>query len=274
MPLPTDTSPDIQQIMVEVYRRMTPAKKWQLLGETFAEARCLHGAGVRLRQPCATAADIQLQWLTTQFGYHGHEDLRTAAMNGSSQNLTVLRDVLRVLSDLAIPYALGGSMASSLYGVARFTRDADVTVEPFPGKEEQFAGALGPDYYLSLPAIRQAVAARSSFNVIHTREGFKVDVFVCKDDPFEMSALKRRITLSLPDAPEQPLDVLSAEDVILFKLRWYRLGEEISTQQWADILGVLRVQAGGLDDAYLDQWASALGVDDLLSRARAEATTP
>ena len=39
-------------------------------------------------------------------------------------------------------------------------------------------------------------------------------------------------------------------------------------QQWRDVLGVLAVWRGRLDEAYLDQWATALGVSDLLERAR------
>jgi hypothetical protein len=61
--------------------------------------------------------------------------------------------------------------------------------------------------------------------------------------------------------------------VVLFKLRWYRLGDEVSDQQWNDVLGVLRVQAGKLDEGYLDQWAAEEGVADLLVRARAQAAT-
>ena len=61
--------------------------------------------------------------------------------------------------------------------------------------------------------------------------------------------------------------VESAEDVILNKLRWYRLGNEISERQWNDVLGVLKVQAGVLDLTYLRQWAVTLGLSDLLERA-------
>jgi hypothetical protein len=271
MPLPTDTSLETQHVLTDVHRRMSLARKWQILGESFAVARNLHAAGIRLRQPDVTSITIQQQWLATQFGYHGRANLTGPAVTEANQNLAVLCDVLRVFTELGIPHALGGSMASSLYGVARFTRDADITVEPFAGKEEAFAAALGPNYYFSLPAIRQAVSQRSSFNVIQTLEGFKVDVFVRKDQPFELSAVKRRVTLSVPGIPAQSLTVLAAEDVVLFKLRWYRLGDEVSEQQWNDVLGVLRVQAGKLDEGYLDQWAAEEGVADLLVRARAEA---
>jgi hypothetical protein len=63
----------------------------------------------------------------------------------------------------------------------------------------------------------------------------------------------------------------SPEDTLLHKLVWFRLGDEISDRQWGDVLGVLRVQGERLDQAYLDAWATSLGVADLLERARTTA---
>jgi hypothetical protein len=145
-----------------------------------------------------------------------------------------------------------------------------VTAEPLPGKEAQLSGAFGPDYYISLPAIRDAVRQRSSFNIINTSTGFKVDVFIRKDAPFERSAMQRRTSLQLPDAPDQPIVFHTPEDTVLFKLRWYRLGGESSDQQLKDVIGVLQIQAGKMDQAYLDRWAADLGVTDLLARVRQE----
>ena len=42
-------------------------------------------------------------------------------------------------------------------------------------------------------------------------------------------------------------------------------------RQWRDLLGVLKVQVGRLDTAYLTHWAAELGVSDLLERAFLEA---
>jgi len=256
----SDTSPEAARVLREVYRRMPPAKKWLLLGEMYQDGRALHAAGVRLRHPGATPADVRRHWLAVTVGPAPDPDPDKPVVERPMQNLSGLREVLAVLTRLGIPYALGGSMASSVYGVPRNTRDADVTAEPFPGKEAQLVASFGGDYYLSEQAVRQAVLFRSSFNVINTATGFKVDVFVRKDRPFEQSAMSRRVPVELPDAPGQPLVLHAPEDVILFKLAWFRLGNEASGQQLKDVVGVLQVQSGRLDDAYLDRWAADLGV--------------
>ena len=43
----------------------------------------------------------------------------------------VLKQLTDALDDLKIDYAIGGSIASSLYGKVRFTQDADITVAAF-----------------------------------------------------------------------------------------------------------------------------------------------
>jgi hypothetical protein len=192
-------------------------------------------------------------------------------MDEPAENLQVVRQGAAVLDTLEIRYALGGSMASSIFGIPRFTQDSDITVESFPDRESQFAACFGPEYYISLAAIVEANARHSSFNIIHTHFGFKVDIFVRIDRPFDRPALDRRIKLRLPDAPDRPVAILSPEDIILFKLERYRQGGEISDRQWSDVLGVMQVQAPNLDNSYLDRWASQLKVTDLLNQARTEA---
>ena len=49
------------------------------------------------------------------------------------------------------------------------------------------------------------------------------------------------------------------------------MGGEVSDRQWNDILGVLKVQGTNLDMAYLQRWAVALKVSDLLERALVDA---
>ncbi len=59
--------------------------------------------------------------------------------------------------------------------------------------------------------------------------------------------------------------------MVLHKLLWYRMGDEVSERQWLDVLGVLKVQGEALDGAYLRRWAAALDVSDLLRRALGDA---
>src|SRR5713101_9357145 len=220
MNLLTDTSRECEQVLIDVYRRMPLGQKWLMLGELFQDAKTLHAAGVRFRNPKATSEEIHSKWLELHFRSAIPPINRRPAENPAMENLHVLREVVAIFSSLDIPYALGGSMASSVFGVDRYTRDADVTVEPFPGKEPQLTASFGPDYYLSLSAVQQAVRHRSTFNIINTSTGFKVDIFVHKNQAFEESAMARRVSLELPDSPGQPLFFHSPEDVILFKLNW------------------------------------------------------
>lgn len=97
-----------------------------------------------------------------------------------------------------------------------------------------------------------------------------MDVFICKERPFDRVQFQRRVEQLLATDPEQTAFMSTAEDIILAKLEWYRLGSEISDRQWRDILGVLKVQAGRLDLDYLRLWAKELNVSDLLQRALKE----
>jgi hypothetical protein len=269
----SDTSPDALRVQIECYRRMTVAQKWHILRDAYRTARALHATGVRLRRPGATPAMIQADWRALTLGPLWPElAAEVTAMDPLSlNNLPIVREVMAAFRRLGVPCALGGSWASTILGEPRMTQDADVTAEPFLSQAPAFVRSFGPDYYVSLAAVEDAIRRPSSFNVIHLPTAFKVDVFIRKDRPFDRSALQRRIPTPAPDAPGEMIDVVSPEDVILFKLEWYRLGGEVSNQQWGDVLGVLRVQAGRLDSAYLDHWAADLGVADLLAKARAEA---
>jgi hypothetical protein len=267
----TDTSPEAQRVLDECYRQMSPAKKWAILDDAYCFARILHASGVRLRQPTATDADVRRDWVRLHLG-----DGPWLTTGGNANMLQqpiehrrVIFEVLTAFDRAGITCAIGGSVASSLHGVPRYTEDADLTAEPFAGREETLVRQFGPDYYVSADAVRQAVRNRSSFNIIHTKSGFKVDVFLQKLRPFDQNLLARRLTRTDLDPSEQSVPILSPEDVLLHKLEWFRLGGETSDRQWGDVLGVLRVQAGRLDDAYLDKWAGELKVADLLAKVRA-----
>jgi hypothetical protein len=129
----------------------------------------------------------------------------------------------------------------------------------------------GAAYYADADMIGEAIRDRSSFNIIHYESVVKIDVFVASDDEFARNELDRARAYVVSEEPRAELVVVSADDIVLQKLRWYRLGGEISERQWRDIVGVLEVSGAKIDLAHLRQWAPVLKIEDLLDRALREA---
>lgn len=180
--------------------------------------------------------------------------------------LGVALRVIAVLEALGVPYHVGGSLASSIHGVPRATQDVDLVVDLSPSLIAPFCAELEREFYLSIESAESAVRRRSSFNLVHLASGIKIDLFQRGDDPFDLTEFSRARAEVVAIDPERRVVVKSAEDTLLRKLHWYRLGGERSDRQWTDVLGLARTQGERLDRAYLERWAAAIGVDDLLLR--------
>lgn len=185
--------------------------------------------------------------------------------------IAAVTPVLDVLRDVGVRHYVGGSIASSAHGVARASVDADVVAELRPEHADRLCSALQGGYYVPEGRVRDGIARKASFNVIHLETMLKVDVFVSKGRPFDRRAMERARASSPHSPDEPPLPLASAEDTILAKLEWFRRGGEVSERQWTDVLGVLRAGAASLDRRYLEEGARELAVDDLLERALGEA---
>jgi hypothetical protein len=175
--------------------------------------------------------------------------------------------VTHAFDTLSIPYLLGGSLASVLYGPVRTTVDADLVADVHVAHAGPLTALLKDAFYVEPGAIIEAVVNRSSFNVIHLETSYKVDVFVLKQRPFDAGQFQRRSFEIVATEPERKTWVASPEDTVLAKLEWFRMGGEVSERQWRDVLGVIKTQGQRLDLAYMRQWAAALNVADLLELA-------
>lgn len=189
----------------------------------------------------------------------------------ASDPLRVLLRVAGLLDEIGVPYLVGGSMASSMLGEPRSTVDIDLAVHLRGADVGRLVSALQPEFYVDEEVARRAVERRTSFNAIHQPTVLKVDFFVLGDAPFDRAQLERRRLSPVLEAHEQRVFISSAEDLILRKLDWYRLGGGVSDRQWRDVLGILKVQAGRLELPYLQRWAAELGLAALLERALGEA---
>ena len=149
------------------------------------------------------------------------------------------------------------------HGVPRFTQDIDIVIDPTPEALNRLVTSLDPARIYVSPTAQEALATRDQFNLIDSASGWKVDLMIRKDRPFDRSEFARRIQARILDVD---VYVASAEDTVLAKLEWAAMGG--SERQVADAAGVLAVQGDRIDHEYLDRWAPELGVTDLLERAR------
>lgn len=185
--------------------------------------------------------------------------------------LEILQLVVSNLEKLNVDYMVGGSFASSVYGLARFTQDVDLIANLRPDQVDGFTRIFGPEFYLDRGSIERALRTGTSFNIIHFESSFKVDFFILSKSKFKEEQFSRRLLRRVNPDSDFEAYVQSPEDIVLSKLEWYRRGGEVSENQWRDVIGIIKTQAARLDLVYLRKWAVELGVSDLLEQASKEA---
>jgi hypothetical protein len=173
--------------------------------------------------------------------------------------LSVLKLVTARLDTAGMAYMVTGSVALSLYAEPRMTRDVDLVVELQPSDAGRLVDMFGDEFICDAGHIRDAIANRSMFNLIHTAAVVKIDIIVRKDTAYREEEFRRR-RLARIDGTQ--VWVVSAEDLILSKLDWARSSR--SEVQLRDVRNVIAAQPS-LDWPYLHAWAERLGVRSLLN---------
>ena len=258
----SDTHPNAARVQLELMRSFSPEKKRDLTSQLSSEMvrrsrehiAQLHG----LSQQEAT-----LQWIRTHYGADIANRLREAQIQLGTTMNSELKDALNLalaaIKQIGVNCRVVGSMASSELGNSRTTWDADVVAALEMRDVQPLIAALGKEFYADEELIREGIQNRSSFNLIHLETALKVDVFMPKNREYDQMAMVRF-------NPHSP-DFMTAEDVLLGKLEWYRAGDESSERQWTDVIGILQVQAEHFDLEYARHWAKEIDVLDLLERA-------
>jgi len=107
--------------------------------------------------------------------------------------LVALQLVITAFNELAIPYYIGGSLASSVYGMPRTTLNVNIVANISLNHITALKSKLEKEYYIDENMIKNAIKSSSSFNLIHLETVIKIDVFVYKDNPYQQNAIERRV---------------------------------------------------------------------------------
>jgi hypothetical protein len=177
-----------------------------------------------------------------------------------------LAPVITAFQTLGVGHYVGGSVASSFHGAARSTMDVDVVCNLKEEHVSPFVESFDSNFYIAIATVLDAVRRKSCFNLIHLPTSFKIDIFISRQRPVDVEAMRRAQMQVLGDDPSLNVAIASVEDSIVSKLEWYRLADETSDRQWDDVTRLVQLHGDALDVDYLENASQSVGVADLLTR--------
>ncbi|HXK40906.1 MAG TPA: nucleotidyl transferase AbiEii/AbiGii toxin family protein [Candidatus Paceibacterota bacterium] len=171
----------------------------------------------------------------------------------------LLVKVANILDRLNIPYLVTGGMAVLVWGRPRFTADIDIIIKLKTNNIDSLASALiniSELGYVDKDTMREALSNHGEFNFIDGESGVKVDFWVVDQRTSGTDEFSRGIAKEILG---QKINFISPEDLILSKLRWYKISP--SSRHLEDIESVLKISK--VDKEYLKSWVEKLDVADI-----------
>lgn len=166
-----------------------------------------------------------------------------------------------------VPYMVTGSYASSAHGTPRATNDIDIIIAPTDAQLWELLREFPSDrYYADEDDAFDAFARSSQFNVVDFATSWKADLIFKKPREFSDAEFSRRRTHVIAG---KVVSLVSAEDILIAKLEWHKLGE--SERQIEDAAGIITRQGAALDRTYVEQWVRELGLESEWEKALARA---
>ena len=167
--------------------------------------------------------------------------------------------VSAALGAAGVPFILVGGFSSNYHGIPRSTKDADFVVNLSAPLSEEFARTLGPEFEAEpqLSFETNTGTQRQEFRVAGTM--FKVEIFRLSEDAHDQERFRRRQAVIVGD---RQVFFPTAEDVIIWKLRWGRAKDR------EDVRAVIGVQGEKLDWPYIQGWCERHGTRGLLEEIR------
>lgn len=271
-----DTAPEVERLQIARIRSFSPARKFASIRSWTHTLTSANVHAMRHGTPEPNERDIAVRFVTREYGRALATALQAAVEQRPGWTIeahdlqAALIPVVEAFARLGIRYYLSGSIACSVYGLPRGAQDIDFVAEIQLEHVYPLSEHLQAAYTINEQALREAIAQRSAFSLLHLSSLVKVDVMLPRGTPFDSLVAQRAQQLSLLEG-YQPVWIASPEDVALIRLAWYRDGGATADDQWNDILGVLKVQALTLDLRYLRRVAHTLNVSGFLEQALIDA---
>jgi hypothetical protein len=270
-----DTHPEAERVLIDLIRKAPIAKRFGLVRSTTASLLKANLRDIEKSFPTASESEIAQQFLlrSRQTQSQAMAEALTIALRnrqschiGNPDVLLPIRSVTDIVEKHHLTHYIGGSLASSLYGMQQLVQDIDLVVALPSSQVAAFIADIKPDYLINEVAIYSAIQNHAAFSMLHLETLLKVDVIIPQLSPFEQQASQHRQWHAL-DKDSRLFPISSPEDIVLVKLKHHQQAGKVPDDQWNDILGVLKVQRPRLNLAYMNRWAEQLNVTSLLKQA-------
>lgn len=177
----------------------------------------------------------------------------------------VTAQLFDALDRAAVDYVVVGSLASSFYGVARSTQDADIVISCDRGKTSDLVRELGAGYARDPQMAFETVTSTTKTLISEKQSKFQIEAFSLSDDPHDLERFARRRKVKMYGRDAY---ILTVEDVVVTKTRWLHIAGRAKDD--ADLRAVIQVQGTKIDWPYVESWCDRHGTRELLERLRSE----
>ncbi len=186
----------------------------------------------------------------------------TVQLNMPEDHVPQMMRVAQALEATGVPHVLVGSMSSNVHGFARSTKDMDLVLAANTAGLEHLFAALADVFDIDPQASFETVTGTLRHVLVAKDGKFKVEIFQLSPDLHDQERFHRRLTVDYPTLKAR-VSILTAEDVIVTKLRWAR------SKDLDDIRDVIAVQGPALDWNYIHRWTAVHGTRAKLDEIRA-----
>ena len=267
-----DTSIDAERVLISMIREASVSKRFEFI-QSWATLMIEAGRqDVQRLHPEANDEEVRFLFIERQYGKHLADKLRMVLhtrgiqSEGIPEFQAAVIPCIGALEALHVPYALAGSLASSLYGMQRATLQVDVIADLQAVHSPALLNRLRGVYLFQEEEVDTAIRQKLPFTLVHLASLLKVVVTLAEQRIRSQQVFHRTRQITLVEG-SRPISVLSPELVILSLLEAFKRSHQRADDLWYDLLGVLKVQSTDLDVAFLEQQAVVLDIADLLKRA-------